>query len=135
MQLRRILREAAHEVGDVMRGTTTTHERLRARIVVLTMASVFVALICAGLALWFEHGARDTEIHNFGDALFWTSTQLLTVSSQLHNPVSTAGRVLDVAMEIYAIVVVTTLAGSFGAFFHARGREKDAAVRKAAPAR
>jgi ABC-type phosphate/phosphonate transport system permease subunit len=122
----RIMREATRELRAVLRGTTRTHERLRARIAFVTVVSLVLALVCAGLALWFENGAPQSEISNYGDALFWTSTQLLTVSSQLHNPVTTAGRVLDVLMEAYAISVVATLAGSFGAFFHARGRERDA---------
>jgi hypothetical protein len=36
----------------------------------------------------FEHSAEQTEISTFGSALFWTSTQLLTVSSSITNPIS-----------------------------------------------
>ena len=43
--------------------------------------------------------------------------QLLTISSQLRNPVTSAGKVLDVALEAWAIFVVTAVAGSFAAFF------------------
>jgi hypothetical protein len=46
------------------------------------------------------------------------------VSSQLRNPLTTAGRVLDVAMEAYAITVIATLAGAVGAFFHRRTDER-----------
>jgi hypothetical protein len=49
------------------------------------------------------------------------------VSSSVKNPLSTSGRVLDVAMEFYAITVIATLAGSFGAFFQKRGIELDRA--------
>ncbi|MDX6721317.1 MAG: voltage-gated potassium channel, partial [Solirubrobacteraceae bacterium] len=59
------------------------------------------------------------------DAAFWTTTQLLTVSSSLKNPISTGGRILDVLMEIYAITVVAALAGAFGGFLHKRGQEID----------
>src|SRR5204862_7355003 len=84
------------------------------------VASVFIYL--------FERNADGTEITNFGDAVFWTSTQLLTVSSQLPNPISTPARVLDIFLQAYAISVVAALAGSFGAFFHRRGLERDAPV-------
>jgi hypothetical protein len=57
--------------------------------------------------------------------VFWTSTQLLTVSSQLPNPISTPARVLDLFLQAYAISVVAVLAGSFSAFFHRRGMERD----------
>jgi hypothetical protein len=53
---------------------------------------------------------------------------LLTVSSQLKNPISGAGRVLDVFMEIYAITVIATLAGAMGSFLQKRSEEIDAAA-------
>ncbi len=74
--------------------------------------------------LLFERNAHGTEITNIGDAVFWTSTQLLTVSSQLPNPISAAARVRDVFLQAYAISVVAVLAGSWGAFFHRRSMER-----------
>ena len=65
----------------------------------------------------FERHAKGTEITTFGDSIFWTSTQLLTVSSQLPNPISTGGRILDVFMEAWAVSVVASLAAAVGAFF------------------
>ena len=47
------------------------------------------------------------------------------MSSQLPNPISTPARVLDVFLQAWAISVVAMLAGSFGAFFHRRGLERD----------
>ena len=61
-------------------------------------------------------------------------TQLLTVSSQLRNPLTTGGRVLDVFMEVYAITVIATLAGAMGSFLQKRGEEIDAAKEGAAAA-
>ena len=78
------------------------------------------------LIFLFERDADGTAITTFGDSVFWTSTQLLTVSSQLPNPISTPGRVFDVFLQAYAISIVAMLAGSFGAFFHRRGIERDA---------
>jgi hypothetical protein len=63
--------------------------------------------------------------------MFWTTTQLLTVSSSMQNPISFPGRVLDVVMEIYAITVIAALAGALGAFLIKRGEELDAAVKAA----
>jgi hypothetical protein len=47
------------------------------------------------------------------------------VSSQLKNPVTVPGRILDVFMEAYALTVVGALAGSIGAFLVKRA-ERDA---------
>ena len=89
----------------------------------IVLATVGVDLVCAVLALLFERHEKQTEITSFGSAIFWTSTQLLTVSSQIKNPISSAGRVLDVGMEVYAISVVASLAGAMGAFMVRRGHE------------
>ena len=118
-----VIRNAGREVRAVARAETPTHGRLRDSFVAIAIATIGVNLVCAVLALLFEHHEKQTQVKSFGSALFWTSTQLLTVSSSVQNPISTAGRVLDVFMEIYAITVVATLAGAMGAFLVKRGRE------------
>lgn len=131
MYLIRVLREAGAEVRDVVRAGTPTHARLRDRLVAVAVATVGFDLICAVLAFLFEHDQKQTQIDSFGSALFWTSTQLLTVSSSIQNPISFPGRVLDIVMEVYAITVVGALAGSLGAFLMKRGEELDALGRHA----
>jgi hypothetical protein len=121
----RLIRSGAHEIMSVARAATPTHEHLRARLAFILIVSVAVDVVASVLIFMFERHAAGTRIATLGDAVFWTSTQLLTVSSQLPNPISTPARVLDVALQAYAISVVATLAGSFGAFFHRRGMERD----------
>lgn len=93
------------------------HRRLLARVVIALCLSVAVDLVCAALMWSFESHAKGSQIHGFGDALFFATVQILTVSSQLQNPVTSAGRVVDVFLELWAIFVVTAVAGSFAAFF------------------
>jgi hypothetical protein len=121
----RMLRSAAREIRDVVRAATPTHRRLRDSLLTVVTATVGVDLLCAVAAFLLERHSHQTEIKTLGSALFWTTTQLLTVSSQLKNPISTGGRVLDVFMEIYAITVIATLAGAFGSFLQKRGQEID----------
>ena len=92
----------------------------------IIVATVGIDLLCAIAAFLLERHSQQTEIKTFGSAAFWTTTQLLTVSSSIKNPISVGGRVLDVLMEIYAIVVIATLAGAFGSFLQKRGQEIDA---------
>jgi hypothetical protein len=113
------------EIQRVVRGATPTHAHLRSRISFLVALTLLVDAAASVLILAFEHDASGTKITNLGDAVFWTSTQLLTVSSQLPNPISAGARVLDIFLQAYAISVVAALAGSFGAFFHRRGIERD----------
>ena len=112
------------EIRDVLRGSTATHLHLRSRIAFVVGATFAVDAVASVLILLFERHAPLTEITNLGDAVFWTTTQLLTVSSQLKNPISAPARVLDVFLQAYAISVVAVLAGSFGAFFHRRSMER-----------
>jgi hypothetical protein len=120
----RLVRAACREVYDVARAHTPTHRRLRDRLAVVVIATLGVNVLCAVVAFLVERHAHQSDVKSFGSALFWTSTQLLTVSSSVKNPISAGGRVLDVLMEAYAITVVATLAGSLGAFFQKRGEER-----------
>src|ERR1700744_6092132 len=117
MYTTRVLGKAAVEVREVLRAGTPTHSRLRDRLVALALATVGFDIVCAVLAFLFEHHQQQTQIESLGSALFWTSTQLLTVSSSVQNPISFPARVLDVVMEIYAITVIGSRAGARGAGF------------------
>jgi hypothetical protein len=123
--LARVSAALGRELRAVLRATTPVHGELRDRLVAVVVATVGLDLVCAVLAFLFERHAPQTAIHTFGSALFWTSTQLLTVSSQIPNPFTVGGRILDVVMEAYALTVVATLAGSVGAFLVKRA-EHDA---------
>jgi hypothetical protein len=122
----RVLGSGAREFRDVLRAATATHRRLRDQLMTITLATVGIDLLCAIVAFLLERHSQQTEIKTFGSAAFWTTTQMLTVSSQIKNPISVGGRILDVFMEIYAISVIATLAGAFGSFLQKRGQEIDA---------
>ena len=109
----------------VARAVTPTHAHLRSRLVGLAVATILLDAVASVLIFFFERHESRTQITNIGDSIFWTTTQLLTVSSQLPNPLSTPARVLDVGLQAWAISAVAILAGSFGAFFHRRGNEVD----------
>ena len=113
------------ELANVAKATTPTHLHLRERIALILLVTIGVDAVASVLVYFFERHAAGTRITNLGDAAFWTTTQLLTVSSQLPNPISTPGRVLDVFLQLWAVSVVAALAGAFGAFFHRRGHERD----------
>ncbi len=98
------------------------HRRLLARVLIAVGLSVVVDLVCATLMWSFESGLKGSEIRGFGDAVFFATVQILTVSSSLKNPVTSAGQIVDVALELWAIFVVTALAGSFASFFLAGDR-------------
>jgi len=117
-RLNGVIRE---ELGRLLRWEER-HRRLVARIVVALSLTTVVDVVGA-IAVWrLERHARGTEIHGLGDAFFFTTVQLLTISSQLKNPLTAAGRAVDVVLEAWAIVVVASLAGSFATFFSSADR-------------
>jgi hypothetical protein len=119
-----VRRSGVQEIRDVLRAETPTHLFLRSRLLFVAGATIVIDAVASVLILLFEKDADGSKVTNIGDAVFWTSTQLLTVSSQLPNPISTPARVLDVFLQFWAISVVAVLAGSFGAFFQRRGWER-----------
>jgi hypothetical protein len=106
------------------RAETAAHAELRSRIGGVIVLTVVLDLAAGGVAYAFEHGHADLD--SYWQALFWTTTQILTVSSSLDTPVTTGGKILDVALELYAVVVVTSVAGVFASFFHHRYRDQRA---------
>jgi len=101
------------------------HERLVARLTLALVLTAVVDVVGAMLVWMLERHAHGTEIHGIGDAFFFSTVQLLTVSSQLKNPLTAGGRIVDIALEIWAIGVVTAVAGSFSSFF-STGDRRDA---------
>jgi hypothetical protein len=119
MEGHRHVKTATHqEVMSVARGSTATHTHLRRRLGIIFGATTLVVYLT-------EHGAKGTEIHDLFDAFLFATSQLLTGSSAA-NPATNAGKVLELIFDLWAIFVVASLAGSFGAFFHARSKEMNA---------
>lgn len=107
------------------RAETPTHEHLRNRLATALVATIAVDAAASVAVYLLERHAPQTDISTIGSAAFWTTSQLLTISSSLQNPVSDWARGIDLAVELYAITVVTAVAGSFAAFFHRRSLERD----------
>lgn len=93
------------------------HRRLFGRLGLVVLATLVVEALGTVAVYYAERHAKGTEITTFGDAAFFTAVQLLTVSSQIHNPFTTLGRVVDVILEVWAVIVVAGTAGAAAAFF------------------
>jgi hypothetical protein len=104
------------EIGRLFRWEER-HRRLLARMAIAFGLSLVVDAIASVLMWHWESGIKGSDIHGFGDAVFFVTVQILTVSSQIKNPVTSDGKILDVLLEVWAIFVITAVAGSFSAFF------------------
>jgi hypothetical protein len=93
------------------------HRRLFARLTLVVTATLVID-VCGSLAIYFlERHAQSSDVRSLGQAFFFTTVQLLTVSSQIKNPITPAGRAVDVLLELWAVLVVAGSAGAIAAFF------------------
>jgi hypothetical protein len=95
------------------------HRRLFSRLALVFAATAVVDAVGTAAIYAFERNAPGGDIKTLGDALFFTTVQLLTVSSQIRNPLTPAGRVVDVGLELWAVIVVAGSAGAIATFFQA----------------
>jgi hypothetical protein len=93
------------------------HRRLLARLT-LVVATTLAIDVCGTIAIYLlERNSHGTDVRTLGQAFFFTTVQLLTVSSQIKNPVTPVGRVVDILLELWAVIVVAGSAGAIAAFF------------------
>jgi len=93
------------------------HRRLLARLLLAFVLSI-VVFVAGTVLIWIsESGQKGGSIHGFGDAAFFCSVQLLTISSSMTNPLTPVGKVVDVGLEVWGVFVITVVAGSFATFF------------------
>lgn len=130
MKGRRHVNHARREMIAVLQGRTRTHSHLRRRLATIFLATAFISVISTLVVYLTERHAQGSEIHNLFDAFPFSTSQLLTASS-VADPKTNFGKVLELFFDIWAITVVATLAGSFGAFFHQRSREMNGEMERA----
>jgi hypothetical protein len=126
----RPIRHAGHEVVAVARASTRTHYHLRNRILIIFGSTAVFAVFCTFIIYLTERHAKGTEISTLFDSFLFTTSQLLTGSS-VANPTTDIGKLLELIFDLWAITAVASLAGSFGAFFHARSKEMNLEMEKA----
>ncbi len=67
------------------------HRRLVSRLLLVLILTAVIDGIGTALVYFFERSVKQTDIHTLFDAFFFTTVQLLTVSSQIKNPRSLPG--------------------------------------------
>jgi hypothetical protein len=98
------------------------HRRLLGRLGLVLVLTVIIDVIGAVAMFMLERHSAGSQVRTIGQALFFSTVQLLTVSSQIPNPVTPAGRVVDVLLEVWAVVVVAGSAGAIASFFQSNDR-------------
>jgi voltage-gated potassium channel len=87
------------------------------------IASIFVAYISAIQITISERTAESSNIHNFGDGLWWAISTVTTVGYGDRYPTTTEGRFLAVALMMMGISLVGVITASVAAWFVKMGQE------------
>jgi protein-S-isoprenylcysteine O-methyltransferase Ste14 len=98
------------------------HRRLVGRLGLVLALTVVIDVVGAAAMFMLERDSAGSQVHTIGQAFFFSTVQLLTVSSQMQNPVTPAGRVVDVLLEVWAVLVVAGSAGAIASFFQSNDR-------------
>jgi hypothetical protein len=116
--------QSMHHLRLLLRRTPPHPHHVLRRRILEALALVAVVDAIGTVLMWLFEGDVDRGgIHNLWDAFFFTTVQLLTVSSQMPNPVTTAGRIVDIMLELTALFLVSGIAGVFASFFLNLGKE------------
>ena len=109
MSVRHVLR--------ALREPRSANELLLARLTVLVVLTVILNSRTPSCSIGSKRNAPGSEV-TAGDALFWTSSQITTISSSLANPISTGGRILAVLTDLVSIAMVSLLFGTIAQHPH-----------------
>lgn len=78
---------------------------------------LIVVFVLAGLELAFEHNAPGSNIHNYGDALWWAIVTVTTVGYGDKYPVSAGGRGVAVILMLVGIGLIGVLTATVASYF------------------
>jgi hypothetical protein len=114
----RPIHDVCAELRD-LKGSTPTHHRFHGRLLALALITLAIYLL-AIIIVWL---VPDSGLEGW-KALVWTASQMIAGGSSL-NAQSGWVHAFGVVLQLWAVFAIAALAGSFGAFFHRRGLERD----------
>jgi hypothetical protein len=103
---------------EALRHPRSPSELLVARLTLVTLAIVAIDVVAAFVFYLLERHASGTDVTNYEQSVYWTTSQLTSVSSSLRNPITTGGHVLAVGIDILAVGVVTLLVATIAQHLH-----------------
>ncbi len=119
------LTRVAVVLANALRRTRSllTHRGLH--FVLLAVLAIIFA--CSALVLSFEAHARGSNIHNFGDALWWAIVTVTTVGYGDRYPVSAGGRGVAVILMFVGIGLIGVLTATVASYFVQQSADDDRA--------
>jgi len=110
-------------LGGVNRGMRVLERVARGRaFAYLGLLTALVVVAGAAGATYFERGAADSPVRDFGPALWWSSTLITTMGLE-SDPVTFEGRLIALLLRIYALSVFGYITASIASYFVGRDAE------------
>jgi voltage-gated potassium channel len=120
LRLARLARLARFTRAGALAASSVKHTRRRLHIdVAVQVVSVAVVIVFIGAVgiLDVERNAKGSNIHTFGDALWWALTTVTTVGYGDRYPVTGQGRLIASAVMITGIAVLGVVTASVAGWF------------------
>ncbi len=114
VRLLRLVRVAV-VVGEALRRGKSIFTHNGFHFVVLAAATIVFA--CAGLVTFAERNARGTNIHNFGQGLWWAMETVTTVGYGDRYPSTSFGQGVAVLLMLVGIGLIGTLTATVASYF------------------
>jgi voltage-gated potassium channel len=125
LRLLRLLRltRAGLTLAELLRRAKSllTHRGLH----LVLLAVLVIVLISAALEYGFEHNAPGSNIHSYGDALWWAVVTVTTVGYGDRYPVTAAGRGVAVVLMLTGIGLVGVLSATIASYFVGQESSQD----------
>lgn len=113
---------AARVLGSSYRTIGTAQKLLQGRLAVLG-AITAVVIVSGGQLLFLLEGGRLEGLDSLGDALWWSANMAVSATPVLE-PETLVGRLLQLVISAYSVVVFASLAATLGAYFTEARRER-----------
>lgn len=101
----------------VLRGNSASHLRRRILIIAATFVVMFIYVIALS-EYQIERYAPGSNIHSFGDAVWWACVTMATVGYGDFYPVTVPGRMLAVILMIGGIAIVGTASATIVSYLN-----------------
>ena len=112
-------------LANALRRTRALFTHRGLHFVLLAVMAIMFA--CSALVLSFEVHAKGTNIHNFGDALWWAIVTVTTVGYGDRYPISAGGRGVAAVLMFVGIGLIGVLTATVASYFVTQTADDDRA--------
>lgn len=103
-------------LGGMNRGMRVLRKITRGRQFAFVGGLTLVVVLAGAVGVrYFDRGYADSPVQTFGDALWWSSTLVTTVNSELY-VVSTESRVIALLQRLYALSIFGYITASIASY-------------------